>query len=136
MLGFAEEITIGIDIVILAAIAGIFIYLSKAYKNYQEYFVLAFIFLIHFTGLNKDILFALTNIIVVVLGIYKIIVGGRKNSYHGTKNGIYLILLIIMFRFISSELSFAAKSILFLITGTLFLLSGKIVKKLGGSTNE
>ena len=90
-----------------------------------------------FTGLQAEFLFVLVNLIAISLGIYKIVIGNQKNSYPEIKQGVSLVLLIIMFRFISAELSFGIKSILFLIAGTCFLLSGKVIKKkIGGNKND
>ncbi|MBR6688628.1 MAG: DUF2157 domain-containing protein [Clostridia bacterium] len=137
MLEFTEELVIHVDTLLFAALAGVFIYLSEAYKNPKEYFIFAFIALAQFTGLQAEFLFVLVNLIAISLGIYKIVIGNQKNSYPEIKQGVSLVLLIIMFRFISAELSFGIKSILFLIAGTCFLLSGKVIKKkIGGNKND
>ncbi len=137
MLEFTEELVIHIDTLLFAALAGVFVYLSEAYKNPKEYFVFAFIALAQFSGIQAELLFVLVNLIAICLGIYKIVIGNQMNSYPEIKQGVSLVLLIIMFRFISAELSFGVKSVLFLIAGTCFLLSGKVIKKkIGGNKND
>lgn len=137
MLEFTEDLVIHVDTLLFAALAGVFIYLSDAYKNPKEYFVFAFIALAQFTGLQAELLFILVNLIVICLGIYKIVIGNQMNSYPEIKQGVALLLLIIMFRFVSADLSFGVKSIIFLIAGTCFLLSGKVIKKkIGGNKND
>lgn len=137
MLEFAEEITPQIDTLILTALTGLFIYLSSAYKHPKEYFIFVFIMLTQFTGLPKEVLFVLINLLVVALGLYKIILGNKKGLPKEIKQGLTLILILIAFRFISADLSFGTKSIIFLLAGIAFLLGGKVIKKrIGGNTND
>ncbi len=137
LLEFTEDLVIHVDTLLFAALSGVFIYLSEAYKNPKEYFVFAFIALAQFSGIQAEFLFVLVNLIAICLGIYKIVIGNQMNSYPEIKQGVSLVLLIIMFRFISAELSFGVKSVLFLIAGTCFLLSGKVIKKkIGGNKND
>lgn len=137
MLFYVEEIEFGYDTLFLTIITGFFIYLSKAYKNASEYFILLFILLIQYIRMPEEIAFICINLITLALGIYKIIVGNKENSYREIKKGVSLILLLILFRFVNSDLSFSTKSIIFLIAGTGFMIGSKIMKKrIGGKEDE
>ncbi len=137
MLEFAEEIAPQIDTLILTALTGLFIYLSNAYKHPKEYFIFIFIMLTQFTGLPKEVLFILVNLLVLSLGIYKIFIGNKNGLQKEIKQGLSLVLLLIAFRFVSSDLSFGTKSIIFLLAGIAFLFGGKVIKKrIGGNVND
>lgn len=134
---FAEYIEFGFDTLFITLLIAVFIYLSKAYKNPREYFIFVFIFLIQYTKIPTDILFILINIIAIAFGVYKIIIGNQENSYKQIMQGVTIVLLLILFRFMNSDLDFIAKSIMFLITGALFIISANVMKKrIGGNTNE
>lgn len=137
MVSYAEEIKFGFDTLFITIIMAIFIYLSKLYKNPKEYFIFLFIFFLQYTRMDAGILFVFINIIAVALGVYKIIIGNQKNSYKEIKNGVSIILLLILFRFINSEISFMGKSIMFLIAGISFMIGSNIIKKrIGGEKDE
>jgi len=137
MVSYAEYIEFGFDTLFITLIMGIFIYLSKAYKYPKECFVLAFILLVQYTKMSADILFIFINIIAIVLGIYKIITGNQRNSYREIKQGISIILLLILFRFINADMSFMAKSIMFLIAGASFIIGSNVMeKRIGGKEDE
>ena len=140
MLEFTENLTLRLDTLLLAMLAGLFIYLSKAYKEPKEYFIFAFITLAQFTNLDSDLLFVIANLITIALGIYRIILGNKKSLPSETKKGLAIVLLVILFRFVSSDLSFGTKSILFLISGIIFMFSGKLTQKKaleeGGTKND
>ena len=87
--------------------------------------------------IETDAIFIFINIIAVSLGIYKIIIGNQRNSYKEIKNGVSLILLLILFRFVNSDISFIGKSIMFLIAGISFMIGSNIIKKrIGGEKDE
>ena len=141
MLEYTEDLTIHFDTLLLAILAGVFIYISKAYKEPKEYFIFAFITLAQFTNLSSDLLFIIANLITIALGVYRILLGNDKNLPSETKKGLAIILLVILFRFVSSDLSFGTKSIIFLISGLIFMFSGKLtnkkaIKAKGGSKND
>ncbi len=141
MLEFTEDLEIHLDTLLFAILAGLFIFLSNAYKEPKEYFIFAFITLAQFTNMNSELLFVIANILAIALGIYRIILGSEKDLHSETKKGLAIILIVIMFRFISADLSFGTKSILFLISGIVFMLGGKLsYKKVselkGGSKND
>lgn len=137
MVSYAEEIQFGFDTIFITIIIGTFIYLSKAYKNPKEYFIFLFIFFLQYTKMNPEVLFVFINIIAIAFGIYKIIIGNKRSSYKEMKQGISIILLLILFRFVNSDLTFMEKSIMFLIAGAGFSIgANRIKKRIGGEKNE
>lgn len=136
MVSYAEYIDFHFDTFIITVLTSLFIYLSKAYKNPKEYFIMLFILFIQYSKLPSELLFILINIIAISLGIYKIITGNQKKSYKETKQGVYIILILISFRFVNSDISFMGKSIIFLIAGTCFMISANIMKKRMGENNN
>ena len=87
--------------------------------------------------MNADVLFIFINIIALALGIYKIIIGNQRNLFKEVKNGVSLILLLILFRFVNSDISFMGKSIMFLVSGISFIIGSNIIKKrIGGEKDE
>ena len=137
MVSYAEEIEFGFDTLFITILIGIFIYLSKSYKNPKEYFIFLFIFFLQYTKMNADVLFVFINIIAISWGVYKIIIGNKASSYKEIKQGISVILLLIFYRFINSDISFMGKSIMFLIAGASFMLGSNLIKKrIGGEKDE
>ena len=137
MVSYAEEIEFGFDTLIITILIGVFIYLSKAYENPKEYFVFLFMFFLQYTRMDSDVLFVFINIIAIAFGVYKIICGNKKNSYKEIKEGIAVILLLILFRFVNADISFTGKSIMFLISGAGFMIGSKAMKKrIGGEKDE
>ena len=134
---FASEMELGFDALILAVLTGIAVYVSKTYKDIKEMALLVFIAMIQYTCLDEMTLFILTNLLVAAVGIYKVVMGNKYGDYKETKQGIAIILLLIAYRFLLSELDFATKSVLFLITGAAFLIGARSVKKkIGGDDDE
>lgn len=134
---FASEMELGLEALIFAILTGVAVFVSKTYKDIKEMAVLVFIAMIQYTCLDEMTLFILTNLLVAAVGIYKIVIGNRERDYKETKQGIAIILLLIAYRFLLSELDFATKSVLFLITGAAFLIGANRVKKgIGGDDNE
>lgn len=137
MVSYAEDIEFGFDTLFITILTAIFIYLSKLYKNPKEYFIFLFIFFLQYTRMDADILFVFINIIAIAWGVYKIIIGNQKSSYKETKQGVSVILLLILFRFVNSDISFMGKSIMFLIAGTSFMIGANVMKKrIGGEKDE
>ena len=136
MVFYAEEIVFGFDTIFITILTAIFIYLSKAYKNPKEYFVFLFILFLQYTRMRADVLFVFINIIAVALGVYKIVIGNQRSSYKEIKQGVFVILLLILFRFINSDISFIGKSIMFLIAGTSFMIGSNVMKKRMGGKND
>jgi len=129
MVAVAEEIECGFDTLIVSIITAIFIYVSSIYKDKKEYFTLIFVFLLQYTKMPMDVLFVFVNIIAIAFGVYKIIIGNKQGLYKEIKQGIAIILIVILFRFINADLSFMEKSVMFLIAGAGFIVGSKIVKK-------
>ena len=137
MVSYAKKIEFGFDTIFITILTAIFIYLSKAYKNPKEYFVFLFILFLQYTRINADVLFTFINIIAIAFGVYKIVIGNKINSYKEIKQGVSVILLLILFRFINSDISFMGKSIMFLIAGTSFIIGSNLMKKrIGGENDE
>lgn len=133
MVSYAEKISFGFDTIFITILTAMFIYLSKAYKNPKQYFIFLFIFFLQYTRMDPDVLFIFANIIAVALGVYEIIIGNQRNSYKEIKNGASLILLLILFRFVNSDISFMGKSIMFLIAGISFMIGSNMIKnRIGG----
>lgn len=137
LVSYAEEITVGFDTLIITALSGVFIYLSGIYKEPKEYFIFAFIALIQYFKMPEEILFILVNILVLVWGCYKIAIGTKNSKYKEIKQGIAIILYLIFIRFMNSDLEFATKSMIFLISGIGFMITANVMKKrIGGKKDE
>ena len=137
MVSYAEEIEFGFDTIFITILTAIFIYLSKSYKNPKEYFIFLFIFFLQYTRMDADVLFVFINIIAIAWGVYKIIIGNQRSSYKEIKQVVSVILLLILFRFVNSDISFMGKSIMFLIAGTSFMIGANVMKKrIGGEKDE
>ena len=136
VLTYFESIKLGVDSIVLLILSGILFFILKLYKEPKQCFIAVFILLLQFSRLHSDILFILTNIIAGSYGIYNIVIGNSSNSNKNIKQGIALILLLILFRFISSDLSFMQKSMIFLVTGIGFMISANLINKKGGKKNE
>lgn len=126
-LSYVDELKIGIDTVVLLVLTGVFFYLSKEYKNINQYFTLIFVLLVQFSKFDASILCIIINILVIIYGINKIIIGNKNNMKKEIKQGTTLIILPILFRFMSSDLSFGTKSIIFLIAGVGFMIGAKLI---------
>lgn len=137
MVSYAEDITFGFDTFLITILTGIFIYLSKAYENPKEYFIFLFVFFLQYTKMDADVLFVFINIIAIAWGVYKITIGNQRSSYKEIKQGVSIILLLILFRFVNSDISFMGKSIMFLIAGSSFMIGANVMKKrIGGEKDE
>ena len=134
---FNSGFILGLDSILIILLTIVGIYYSKAYEDIKEYFILLFIIVTQVLGLPDVICFVLTNMIAVLLGIYKIFIGNQNGIYKEIKQGIAIILLVIFFRFLNSDLDFTVKSIIFLIAGGCFMIGGsKLKKRLGGDDDE
>lgn len=136
ILSFVKDIELGIDTIVLTALTGWLFYLTRTYEEIKEYFIGTFVLLLQFSKLDQDTVFLFTNIITGALGIYKIFIGNKTNSNKQTKQGIALVILLILFRFMSSDLDFMEKSIIFLLTGVGFMVGANILSKKGGQKDE
>lgn len=137
MVSYVPEITFSWDTLIVTLIAAGFFYLSKVYKEPKEYFILIFIGMIQYTQMPEEVVFIFINILTILFGVYKIVLGNKESSYKEVRQGITVILLLIAFRFMNADLGFAEKSVIFLIAGTAFLIGANILKKrIGGNNDE
>lgn len=127
----------GIDIGIFLLLIGLFIFLSKAYKKPKEYFNFIFVCLLQAEPLLKGNFFIFSNLLALLLGCYKIVLGTKHEKYKEAMQGIAIILYLIFIRFVNSDLSFTIKSIIFLVSGVSFIVIANILKKkLGGGKDE
>ena len=139
---FGMEITyeIGIDTFVIMFFIALFIYLGKFYKEPNEYFIFAIISIIQFLRIPDEYMFyyiIFINLLVLTFGIFKIIMGNKSDDLKESKDGTVLILLVILTRFMSAEIDFATKSIIFLIAGILFMAGArKMNKRIGGKDDE
>lgn len=130
---YAEDLEFGLDTLFLTLVASGFIFLSKAYEKPKEYFLFIFIFFMQYSRMPSEVLFMFVNLIAICLGVYKIVIGNKENLYREIMQGVSIVLLLILFRFMNSDLDFISKSIMFLITGAIFIASANVMKKrIGG----
>ena len=125
---FAKEIEFGYDTLFLTVLTAGFIYLSKLYKEPKQYFSFIFILLMQYTQMHQDTLFVFVNLLAAAFGVYRIYIGSKENSYYETKRGIQIILILVFLRFVSADLSFTLKSIIFLLSGICFMIGSKKMK--------
>ena len=135
---YIPKIKFGIDTILFTFLSAIFICLTKVYKEPKEWFTFIYICLIQYLGaLENEILFILINILALVWGIYKIAIGNKTCQYKESKQGLAIILYLIFIRFMNADLTFAMKSVIFLLSGVGFMITANIMKKrIGGSENE
>lgn len=130
----------GFDTIIIALLVVTSIWLGKFYKDPNEYFIFAFIFLFQFWIVPdefKYISLILVNLLALTFGIFKIVYGNKNDVNKEVLEGVALILAVIVIRFMSSEWSFQVKSIMFLIAGITFMVIANILKKKkGGRVDE
>ena len=82
-------------------------------------------------------LYVIANILTAIYGIITIIMGSKSNSIKEIKHGIAVILFLILIRFLSSDLSFYQKSVIFISAGICFMIGANIIKKrIGGKKDE
>ena len=135
--GVAIQYEFGWGTVLITALLIACMCIGKMYKEPKEWFLFAFIALIQYCNIPDEILYILVNLLVLALGIYKIVSGSKNAIYKETKQGVATVVLLIMFRFMSSDLSFTEKSVVFLISGIAFIIGANILKKrIGGKNNE
>ena len=128
LLSYVENITIDFDTLLLTLISFVAIYFTKMYKDSKEYFILAFVLLIEYTGFTSMPIFILANIIALLFGVYKLVIGNQNNIYAQKIQGVIIILLLALFRFINSDFDFLTKSIIFLLTGVAFIIIARNMK--------
>ena len=93
--------------------------------------------LIQYFRLPEDILFLLINVLALVWGISKIVLGNKDGDVKSLKQGIAIVLYLIFIRFMNSDMGFMEKSVIFLISGIGFIVGSKVLeKRLGGRKDE
>ena len=134
----SEKFKFGIDAILFTFLSAVFICLTKVYKEPKEWFIFIYICLIQYLGILKnEVLFILINTLVLIWGIYKIVIGNKKGQYKESKQGLAIILYLIFIRFMNADLTFAMKSVIFLLSGVGFMITANIMKKrIGGNENE
>ena len=135
---YISEMSFGLDTILFTFLSAIFILLTKVYKEPKEWFTFIYICLIQYLGiLENELLFILINILVLVWGIYKIAIGNKKCDYKESKQGLAIVLYLIFIRFMNADLTFAMKSIIFLLSGVGFMITANVMKKrIGGNDDE
>ena len=133
-----DKMIFGIDAILFTFLSAVFIILNKAYKEPKEIFIFTYMFLIQFLGFfGESVLFILINILALIWGIYKIIVGNKTCQYKESKQGLAIVLYLIFVRFMNADLTFGMKSIIFLLSGVGFMFVANMMKKrIGGNENE
>ncbi len=132
-----NKFNFGTDIGVFLLLIGLFIFLSKVYKKPKEYFNFIFVCLFQTEPFLKEGFFILSNLLALILGCYEIVSGTKNDNYKDAMKGIALILYLIFIRFISFDLSFTIKSIIFLVSGISFIVLANVLKKkLGGGKDE
>ena len=135
-LSFVDDVELSFDTILLLVISGILFYLLKSYETPKDCLIGIFVLFLQFSGLDEELLIIIVNLMVGIYGIYNIVLGNKNNSNRNIKQGVALILLLILFRFISSDLSFAQKSVIFLLTGLGFMGGANYLNKKGGQKDE
>ncbi len=131
------ESSAGIDTIIITLIVGVLIYVFKIYKEPKEYFLILFVLAIQYLRLQPEYMCLVLNLIALAWGVYKIIMGNNNNSYKQVMAGTSIVLLLIFYRFLLSDLSFETKSVLFMISGIAFIIASRLIKKrMGGKQGE
>ena len=136
MVSYVEDIEFGFDTLFITIAIAYLIYVSKIYKDYKECCLFLFVLCMQYLKTNEYLVFIFINIITVARGILSIVFGNIDNSHKEIKQGVWIILLIIAFRFFASDLSFTEKSILFLVAGTSFVVGAKLMKDRTGGGKE
>ena len=130
---FASMLEFNIDTLVLSIIVAALIYMLGMYKNIKDMIIFTGVVLLQYTKMEPQTLFTFINLLVILLGIYYIVNGNKIKSYGTSLGGVAIILLLILFRFVNSDLDFIQKSIMFLVMGTTFIVIANVTKKkLGG----
>lgn len=138
MVLYVEKMTFTIDAIIFTFLSAIFIAFTKVYKEPKEWFIFVYVCLIQYLGiLENEILYILISILALILGCYKIAIGNKNCEYKESKQGLAIVLYLIFIRFMNADLTFAMKSIIFLLSGVAFMFVANMMKKrIGGNEDE
>jgi len=115
--------------VILTLLAGVFLFFQQVKINLTD-FVFALFVPIFFLGQVSIIAVVLINVLVFVIGIFKIIEGVKKDHLGIVNYGLLIITALIVCRFFDTDLSFIFRGILFVLVGVGFFLTNyRMLKK-------
>jgi len=115
--------------VILTLLAGVLFFFQQVKINPTD-FVFALFVPIFFLGQVSILSLVLINVLVFVIGIFKIIEGVKKNHLGIVNYGLLIITALIVCRFFDTDLSFIFRGILFVLVGVGFFLTNyRMLKK-------
>jgi uncharacterized membrane protein len=115
--------------VILTLLAGALFFFQQVKINPTD-FVFAFFIPIFFLGQVSIIAVVLINVLVFVIGIFKVIEGVKKDHLGIVNYGLLIITALILCRFFDADLSFIFRGILFVLVGVGFFLTNyRMLKK-------
>jgi len=115
--------------VILTLLAGALFFFQQVKINPTD-FVFAFFIPIFFLGQVSIIAVVLINVLVFVIGIFKVMEGVKKDHLGIVNYGLLIITALILCRFFDADLSFIFRGILFVLIGVGFFLTNyRMLKK-------
>lgn len=115
--------------VILTLLAGVILFYKKGEFNIMET-VFIFFIPIFFLGQVSVIAVVLVNVLVFVIGIFKIMEGVKKDHLGIVNYGLLIMTALILCRFFDTDLSFILRGILFVLIGVGFFATNyRILKK-------
>jgi uncharacterized membrane protein len=115
--------------VILTLSAGVLLFFQQVKINLTD-FVFALFVPIFFLGQVSIIAVVLINVLVFMIGIFKIIEGVKKDHLGIVNYGLLIITALIVCRFFDTDLSFIFRGILFVLVGVGFFLTNyRMLKK-------
>lgn len=135
---FSDYSEIIATIVLTIIAISLLIYLIKTHPNYElDIHQVLFIAIIpiFFIGLISSIAQVLINILLLVIGIFFIWKGNKKNHLGILNYGLLIISLLIICRFFDTNISFVIRGLLFVFVGIGFLVSNLFILK-KRKTNE
>ena len=115
--------------VILTLLAGALFFFQQVKINPTD-FVFAFFIPIFFLGQVSIIAVVLINVLVFVIGIFKVMEGVKKDHLGIVNYGLLIITALILCRFFDADLSFIFRGILFVLVGVGFFMTNyRMLKK-------
>jgi len=115
--------------VILTLLAGMLLFFQQEKINPTD-FVFALFVPIFFLGQVSIISVVLINVLVFVIGIFKVMEGVKKDHLGIVNYGLLIITTLIVCRFFDTNLSFIFRGILFVLVGVGFFLTNyRMLKK-------
>lgn len=115
--------------VILTLLAGVLLFFQQEKINLTD-FVFALFVPIFFLGQVSIISVVLINVLVFMIGIFKIMEGVKKDHLGIVNYGLLIITALIVCRFFDTDLSFIFRGILFVLVGVGFFMTNyRMLKK-------